>query len=1735
MNTITKISLKILWALLVVSLSIIPGTAQTTGSQTPDIKLEQTVFDAKSSNQTLLHINTPGRYSIQVKSKQGTGLTFVDRMAGPYKTAGSAGKKDGRLDLLLDIGTYKIRLRRHYKSTDQSVLSVFPFRYVTPVSRVEDLPYLQNLKLYTGSLEDLQQQAYWIEIKKRQTLRLEMLGRNLTDARLWRDGSWLEDVNPTITTYETIPGRPMTHIEFHHDLNPGLYLLTCYGGPEHKWTKETGEHPFHMRMGIPKLSANGQRLLDVSPFGRDTFEIGKDTNFFQMVREEKKPAQLAVTRWGETKKRFAAPYRIASITKKSRDPWCVIRGSAGGTKQWVVVTAPPGDRLQLDYFVKRYYSYLDKGHDRYWISSIHSAEGRDAIDVTAVMTSPWSNTPVKADVIPISPKEPMTRKVNLLGNIAVFLFIEEEGTYVIDENPKAGAVGKYQLKPFMLSKPRGYKDPPFQEAGTEFELTAGYYVLNIYPKSKGILHFALHKKANFLKRAVKSIFSKAPLKENPQQAGRSLLWPEVKLEYSKQTSKYFTIWLNQRHAVESGIIVRKVPLDLAEALPVTLEPGKSVVFKVRHPKKTKLTISGGSFQLKVNNVPWDGKTPLAAGFHHLELLNNDKKMRLFNVQTEIAIPYTPPPKPVLKKLADVFPILTGKKSLFRNFDRKERKQFLLQVDTPALYRLETTGRMATAVTVRTRTSTSLFNASQNGIGRNALVQQYLKPGDYLVNVQTLGKSKGRAGIHLRRTELDDVTGLLPGIVKRRGVPPDAAVRYRVEIKEGGDYHLETYARGKKLTHRFEDAENWPLAVPGGSGALHWFLPAGTYYYYSLPYPVASRRVTFLKRKIKPPEISGKGPHNLELNKTLKNTWMEDDQRSPDLYRLDISAPIWASFTVTNEMEAVIKTKKDSNTTTKGKWSGMLPTGTVELLVKSPEKNNRQPYTVRLDTKDLIPGLTRRIHNPPVEMNVNLAEDALVDITSFGDVDVNASLMDGTGKIPIADGDDIPGGWNFHISRSLKAGSYRLKVGLADKKHAHPAVDIRMQTREAITVEPRTIPFSVNKKISREVLKIPFRTTGTETLLHVNVKTSSGGSLALALVRDGKLLAEIRRNLYIPLPGGKEYTLLAWSRDEAAGDVQIDAAAMGIKEVSITGNRQNIPAGAVRLLNNRGLSFRFKGNGFYSPLLERPCLPVTRAVEGTQNSRGWLVGTGKQLKLESFEIKSGRTTDVVLNDIPVAFKIDQTQDNPMLLEIKSINTLMGAAVFPFQNPPENRFTRSGMLAASSRTLVGIPGKGQYWAHAWSTAPTPPLISAKNRFDTGERTGLTLTAYPKQHQLDFRSLPAVEARVEPGQSVWLQLKEEPQLLEMTLARGLAAFSWFKGTAVDIAAALEKNTQEKITVKGDILYIVNTGDRPARFRAEKRGAPPTGMAVLGLPQGFENVLQHSGTLRFQLPEITKDKKLFAGGNFFVGRVWGSDGKLYHGGDVKMPKNFVMYCFDNEKISRGFLEIQHRPGLVKIWTAPKDDRTAFMGGETPAWPAEFKEGMGNLGLQPQEWIFSIDSPSFISLETTAPTAMTLMAGEKVLYMSLAAPNAGHQLNHYLSAGTYRLLTRVLPGTVSPGNLTLKNIVPVELDEEKESPMQLIRPGELQVFRFAVARESNVGVGLKTENDTLEARLYDEKSNLMGTGPMMLKKLPPGTYLLVVETHDAPVQYRPIILGTKGSRSDVPDDVIQKYKKEAN
>ena len=86
-----------------------PPGARTDRIEPPAAHLDTAHLPATPQSETLLHVTQPGRFAIAAHSASGTALDVVDMITGPTERQGEPGATDGRLDLLLDTGTYKLR------------------------------------------------------------------------------------------------------------------------------------------------------------------------------------------------------------------------------------------------------------------------------------------------------------------------------------------------------------------------------------------------------------------------------------------------------------------------------------------------------------------------------------------------------------------------------------------------------------------------------------------------------------------------------------------------------------------------------------------------------------------------------------------------------------------------------------------------------------------------------------------------------------------------------------------------------------------------------------------------------------------------------------------------------------------------------------------------------------------------------------------------------------------------------------------------------------------------------------------------------------------------------------------------------------------------------------------------------------------------------------------------------------------------------------------------------------------------------------------------------------------------------------------------------------------------------------------------------------------------------------------------------------------------------------------
>ena len=213
--------------------------------------LSRTTVPARGRQEVILTVPAFGRYAVTVASTQGTALQLVDRIAGPGQAQGTTGKSDGRLDVFLDRGEYQVVAYAPEKGSGDAQLKVRGFTE----GNAPEPPLLVELKPVETGLDDYEQRSWWVEVKERRRVILEAAGRNLADLRLWTGGSWLVDAEPVREAVAAQPGRRMLVCRLAAELNPGLYLLTAYGGASQPQAEESAEHPLHLRFGIPRRSA----------------------------------------------------------------------------------------------------------------------------------------------------------------------------------------------------------------------------------------------------------------------------------------------------------------------------------------------------------------------------------------------------------------------------------------------------------------------------------------------------------------------------------------------------------------------------------------------------------------------------------------------------------------------------------------------------------------------------------------------------------------------------------------------------------------------------------------------------------------------------------------------------------------------------------------------------------------------------------------------------------------------------------------------------------------------------------------------------------------------------------------------------------------------------------------------------------------------------------------------------------------------------------------------------------------------------------------------------------------------------------------------------------------------------------------------------------------------------------------------------------------------------------------
>ena len=1701
----------------------------------PAPSLEQAVLPATGTQQTLLTTQGFGRYAVLVRSRQGTALQLVDKMEGPGPVAGEAGEQDGRLDLFLDRGTTKLLVHGHEAASGEVQLEAHVFDELNSGLA----PVLEDLAFLRTELGDFQQRSWWIDLNQRERVVLEAAGRHLADLRLWQDGSWLVDATPSCSPIDPEEGRPLLRCQLTTTLEPGLYLLSAYGGPGQPWAEDGPERPLYLRSGTPSLAEAGRQRAEISPFGEDRYLVPGEADLFRLELPEARKASISVHD-ADANQPFRTGGYTGRIVEESLPPVAELSARGSSQQRVVTVSGEAGQPYVLQHFPIARTRHTIQAQRPFWLSTLHAGAAEDSLEPTAILVREHRRSGqldlVDAQVVELQDDQAFERRFNLLEQATLFVEIEEPGTWAVNvDDPRAAIT----VEPFMVRYPDHYERPDSQLGTSRWELDAGYHIVSIVPHRQGVAELTI--KPHGLLDSVLGMVGMERDRELRATRGGAR-FPSLDLDPAWD----YVLFTNHVPGVNMGLLQRELPLDLDQALPVALGPGEELELTVTLPEAGTLRLVDDAGTLL--DIAADGK----AWMSQPELRRGERVVRLRNPGTAavVATLWHEPasqrpgakPDPIgmdVLALMPEFPLITADQPAYFDLERTQTVTYRLRVDEPALYVLETTGLLATQGWVRTRTITSLASAAENGSGRNFMLQEYLGSGEYQVTIQARGRSRGHAGLRLRRTELTDGGTITHGVPARAEVPAGDGLVYQFSVAEEDHYEISAIGEQRGFRCRLEDGDGWPVERPGGMLPTTRELNPNDYRLVLLPEPVATRRVTSVAPIARELSFEGHGPHPLPLALSVAHTWQEPQdggERVPDRWRFELPAEVELSISLGEDTAGEVFTadgdalgERAARVAPGSGWRGSLPAGAYELQARAARRDHGLPYRVLVQPDPLVVG-TRRQVSVPATIPVAVGDQGLVELASAGDRDVRARLYSADGDL-VASSDDRPEDWNFQLVQRLEPGAYQLRIDPVGDSYARTTVVMTAPSERAVA------PLRAGRERAVEpgqhVLLVPLEGLGDDGVVAVRATSAESVGLALEVQRDGawQPVADSagRAALVLARLGKAEgWRLRLWSLDRRGNPVTLavsqpsaarSSEARMARGTELSAGRSALPAGAPLQisLDRPGLLAVSGDPVLWCPHPLQACAPVNNGQVAPLNATLWLVaaldepGQRAAVSLERVALVSGAEPSVPVQLGPgdqVLADLERDLAGPVLVHASAVVGQPGVQVQDWYASPGLSLPGEGM-DVGDRAAVAVS----------LDARDPALLA----WDAGEQPGegieLRLTATRFAAPLPEAAPPgSLDLPVPAGAARAWTLPAQPLRLRITLSTGMVAVLEADHGLERVAWAQRAPREIELHSQAKRLVVLNPGDAGGRVAMDIIPAAYPDQA-LRFGQPLEQHKLRAGSFRLDLPPASEGDTLHLRGAVVTGIIIDAEGRVQRGNDLAVPT------------TGGTVEVQHSDGVVLAWI----DRPG-------------QEGEGLWGEIAAPWVVDPSTPSLTVMEGSS--AQLSFAPERPLALHLRAPQPvvvgvrhgdgplevrthakADSVDLLLPGGTSIVMLRPLGEVQLRGELELSS-TPITAVGEGLGPELLLAPGDTRFFSFEVQREGPVGLGVRAEADTVALRLLDRSGTEQGRGLAQMPTLDPGTWILAVSLppHAEPVRLQPVVVGIELPDTGPPEDVVQRY-----
>ncbi len=1706
---------------------------------------------ARDKQAAYLEIPAAGRYAIAAHSKTGVALELVDYMSGPVARDGVPGQRDGRLDRFLDRGRYKLILRGAPQAQDSATVEAKPFAELQPTP--QRLPLLE---LLASELGDYQQRSYWLEVKERGPVFLEAGGRFLDALHLWRDGLTLLDLTAERRTLEPQAGRPLTVLTLDTVLDPGFYRVTLYGGREQTpWTRQSEDKPLYLRLGVPRIESASRQWRAVGPLGFDRFIVAapaSDYGRLELPAAAAVQGETAVIERDGTKRSRGTAF---AFTKKTRLPVWETAFDAEADRL-VSVQGEQGQGYVWQNF-KRVWGDVPQKGGQYWLDLISAGDERDNPPATAVLAWPQNpkdpdhpNWQILASNAPRFDKNSTWRgRFNLLGPTELFVEIAAAGEYEIQTQ---GVALTATLKPLLAVDHPNVKP----RSGPRWTLETGFYRLELTPEpgQRGI---------------VEAVFQAAGLAAG---AGNPVTVAMPRFP-SLQAPGLTRLFLNRRPQVPVGLLQRDLPLSLREPLFVSLAAAESLELTATVPAKGALTAwdeQGRAQSLTVNGGPPATQIDVEAGQRKVRLTAPVERGGALSLQWR---PDPVPPAPLPAGLGQIPQqppsVLREEQPLPLELVADRDQSVAIEVREPGLFRLETDGRLRTQGRLRTRLAPRLAEAEANGVGHNFLMQHYLRAGLFLLDAGSRQGTAGHARLWLRRAPLREGGALRFDALTRATLAAGEGAVYRFTVPPpGGVYQLQVIGLAQNYPLRLEDEEGWPILPPGQSGSISAELEAGVYRLVVMPTAVAGRLlVNAVAPAVQPATLEGHGPHPLALNGQQTYRWLEptgeNEARAPDQWTFALTGETDLRLSITEGMrgelqrlDAAGQWQSAGRLSDRKAYRGRVPAGQYRLLAEALGRNNRLDYTLGAWTEQLQPDQPRLIDELPAKIPLSVAEDRVVEIASLGRRDVRATLRDAGGRT-LARNDDRADGWDFLISRQLKAGRYELTVEEVNferdggDSEAEPdeatepsgeaedeGTAEEMTAADDSTAKPAVRDGNRNDSLDEKAVWVALRLPGAAAAPTLppsgDIELADGGVRIFPLADSGA--AGCR--LFAARSAG-ELTLALEEQESGGGWRVLDTASGRSAWLAL------LPA-------NRGPARRLRvwgSDGGRAPiLLQTRALSVQPQPLGKAIAWERIAGIEPPLGVALVELPAARAVRLpatdptlrgasrpgdVLQAAPDDTLIPQSRQLWLLKPVSTDETLALAPVTPTGTatvqltvpagraarlPPapaekdkptfwqaESRLGQpgidagNGMGVAADRSAVALAGSAEDVRLWRADAPDEALPVALRRRDL--RLAIPETA---DFGMNGIQLAAGEARR-------LRLPAGHKRLRLDLpARTAAVLGWGDSKPLTLWTG-DRALSYGLDPETETLLLANLGESsaPVSWSLAPLPAAPARLTPDTLFRRFEPT---AGILLLQA-EGRAGLELIVRGREASATVLDADGSVRRGDRIPLA-------------GPAYALLEHGPGLLAAWLA---------GAGSDPWPRVSAEPVrvpAVLALRgpAQALQVEFDRPVMLYGRGSAPLLAGVRRDGRTATPALYPEGARFAYN--LPPGRSELLVMAAQEGDLAGVLELQASEVQPIGEGLGQP-SLLSPGSARLFGFRVARTGPVGIGVQATPDVVTSRLLNEQGELIGEGVVQMPRLTAGNYVLEVTAPPtgSPVQIRPAVVGIEPPAAGPPPEIRQQFR----